>query len=85
MEPLAVKSERSGADEKAGASPAKRRAMTTRREILEHLVYVWGIRRPAELRRKTREYLAYRSRRSNAALYPALGPTLRVERRDEVQ
>ncbi|NTU59826.1 MAG: hypothetical protein HGA98_02075 [Deltaproteobacteria bacterium] len=36
--------------------------MLTRREVLEHLVTVWGIRESARLRRLTREFLAYRAR-----------------------
>ena len=34
----------------------------TRREVLEHLVHVLGIREPQRLRRLTREYLGYQAR-----------------------
>ena len=34
-----------------------------RREVLEHLVHVWGVRDLNRLRRLTREYLAYQGRR----------------------
>lgn len=40
----------------------------TRREVLEHLVHVWGICELGRLRRLTREYLAYQGRMGYGAL-----------------
>jgi hypothetical protein len=39
----------------------------TRREVLEYLVHVWGVRDLGRLRRLTREHLAYQSRKGYGA------------------
>jgi len=42
----------------------------TRREVLEHLFHVWGVRDTGKLKKLAREYLAYQERRgySRAAI-----------------
>lgn len=45
--------------------------MLTRREVIEHLAAVLGVREPLRLRRLTREFFAYRERWHAGILRPA--------------
>lgn len=40
----------------------------TRREVLEHLVQVWGVQELRRLRQFAREYMAYQERKGYAHL-----------------